>query len=257
MIAAILTDLTRCVGCGACAAACREINALPGTGHPRRLSSDVWTFVDRRCGVNIRRQCMHCLDPTCVSVCPVTALEKKPEGAVVYHEDRCIGCRYCIMACPFEIPKYEWDNVIPRVRKCLLCYDLRLSRGEQPACTSVCPSGATVFGDRDRMIEEARRRIADHPGRYQNRLYGLEEAEGTSVLYLSDLPFEQLGFPKTQIGVAYPHLTWNVLSKIPNVAAIGGVLMLGIWWITRRRDEVGEAQDGEKRLTPDAGNPPE
>ncbi len=231
----ILTDLTRCIGCQACVLACKEINRLPAAEDSRTLSASTWTVVEKRQGINIRRQCLHCLDPTCVSVCPVTALEKTPKGPVIYHEDRCIGCRYCLMACPFEIPKYEWSRILPRVQKCILCYDLRVSKGEQPACTSVCPTGATVFGDRDALIQEANRRRTESPGRYVPSIYGEHEAGGTSVLYLSDIPFEKLGFKDAKKDVAYPRLTWEVLSKIPNIVGLGGVLMMGIWWIINRR----------------------
>lgn len=240
--AAILTDLTRCIACGACALACKEINGLPRGGMDR-LTATTWTIVEKRQGVGIRRQCMHCLDPTCASVCPVKALEKTPEGPVVYHEDRCIGCRYCIMACPFEIPKYEWDEPLaPRVQKCIFCYSKRLSKGEEPACTSVCPTRATIFGNRGDLITEARRRIRENPGRYVDHIYGLEEAGGTSVLYLSDIPFERLGFKALRKGKAYPPLTGRVLSQIPDVISVGGVLLLGVWWIMRRRDSLARGR---------------
>lgn len=235
MSAAILTDLTLCIGCGACVNACREVNGLPAEGAKDQLTPTSWTAVQTRDSVHIRHQCMHCLEPTCASVCPVAALEKTPDGAVVYHEDRCIGCRYCIMACPFEIPTYEWDKPDPRVRKCTLCHEHRMNGASEPACTSVCPTRATIFGDRKGLVTEAQRRIRENPERYVDHIYGLEEAGGTSVLYLSDVPFELLGFPHTLTGVSYPTLTWNVLSQIPTIASVGGVLMAGIWWITRRR----------------------
>ena len=240
----ILTDLTKCIGCQACVWACKEINELPGDS-AKKLSSTTWTSIEQRHGVNIRRQCMHCLDTTCVSVCPVAALEKTKDGPVIYHEDRCMGCRYCVMACPFEIPKYEWGSVLPKVQKCIMCYDKRVALGEQPACTEACPTGATIFGDRDELLDIAKHRIEENPDLYVDHIYGMHEAGGTSVLYLSDVPFEKLGFQSAATDVAYPKLTWQVLSQIPNVVGIGGVLMFGIWWIINRRITLEKVRNGE------------
>jgi len=234
MAFAILTDLTRCIGCKACTIACKEINGLPKQ-EMDGLSSTTWTTVENRAGLNVRRQCMHCLDPTCASVCPVAALQKRSEGPVVYDESRCMGCRYCMLACPFQVPKYEWNENVPRVQKCVMCFAQRVSRGLQPACTEACPTGATVFGERDPLIRQAGRRLQENPGRYVDHIYGLEEAGGTSVLYLSSVPFEGLGFPSGMEHEPYPRLTWETLSKIPNIVSTGGVLMLGIWWIVNRR----------------------
>ncbi len=245
MSVGILTDLTRCIGCEACVSACREINNLPASKPGSQLTSTTWTAIDRKGGINIRRQCMHCLDPTCVSVCPVGALEKTEQGPVIYHEDRCMGCRYCIMACPFEVPKYEWDSVLPKVQKCIMCYDNRVRKGEQPACTSVCPAGATIFGERDELLDVAKHRIQENPGLYFDHIYGIHEAGGTSVLYLSDVPFEELGFKYMQADLAYPKLTWNVLSHIPNIVSVGGVTMFGIWWIINRRITLDKVRSGE------------
>lgn len=241
----ILTDLTKCVGCQACVWACKEINNLPAETGAAKLTANTWTFIDQQRGVNIRRQCMHCLDPTCVSACPVAALEKTDIGPVIYHEDRCIGCRYCIMACPFEIPRYEWTSVQPRVQKCIMCYDKRVSKGRQPACTEVCPAKATLFGNRKELITIAQQRISDNPGRYVDHIYGMQEAGGTSVLYLSDIPFSELGFKTSSTNGAYPKLTWEILSKIPNVVGVGGVLMFGIWWVINRRITVEKVRKGE------------
>jgi formate dehydrogenase iron-sulfur subunit len=234
----ILTDLTKCIGCEACVWACKDVNGLPRADGAKALSATTWTRIERIGTVNIRRQCMHCLDPACASVCPVGALHKTPEGAVVYEQDRCIGCRYCMVGCPFGIPKYEWGKALPFVRKCILCYDKRVSKGKQPACASVCPTGATIFGDRDKLLEEARRRILSQPSRYVNHVYGLKEAGGTSVMYLSRIPFDKLGFRKLQSYDPYPRLTWNVLSKLPSVVTVGGALMFGIAWVVRRREEL-------------------
>ncbi len=239
-----MTDLTRCIGCKACVMACKEINGLPKT-EVLKLDGNNWTAVEQVNGVNIRRQCMHCDDPTCVSVCPVAALQKTEAGPVIYLEERCMGCRYCVMACPFEIPKYQWNETLPRVQKCIMCYDNLVSKGEQPACTSVCPTGATIFGDREELMDVARERFKNNPGLYVDHIYGEHEAGGTSVIYLSDVPFEQLGFKVMKSDAAYPKLTWDVLSQIPNIVSVGGVTMFGIWWIINRRVKLEKVRNGE------------
>jgi len=128
-----------------------------------------------------------------------------------------------MLACPFSVPTYEWDSALPRVRKCSMCFEKRVRNGEQPACTSVCPAGASIFGDRDDLIKEANHRIAAAPDRY------------VSVLFLSGIPFADLGFV-TGLGTEpYPKLTWNILSKLPNVIGIGGVALAGVYWVISRR----------------------
>lgn len=235
MKSAILTDLTKCIGCEACALACKEINELPMSASMNMLSANTWSAVEHRNGVNIRRQCMHCEEPACVSACPVAALEKTKEGAVIYDAGKCMGCRYCMVACPFGVPKYEWDKSIPTIQKCILCYEKALSLGKEPACTSACPTGATIFGERSALMREAQKRIDENPGSYVPHIYGVREAGGTSVFYLSAVPFADLGFPGNLKEDPYPKLTWKVLSKIPNIVSTGGVLLLGIWWIINRR----------------------
>ena len=245
MKAGILTDLTKCIGCKACAINCKQINNLPG-GVAEQLDAYTWTVVEKRRGIYVRRQCMHCLEPTCVSVCPVGALSRSKYGAVVYDAGKCIGCRYCVMACPFDVPKYQWDSRSPLVGKCILCTEKRLKHGEQPACSEVCPTGATIFGDRDALISEARRRIKNNPSRYINKIYGFKEAGGTSVMYLSSVPFEQLGFKDGLRSEAYPELTWKMMKEVPLIGGVGSAALFGVMWVINRRIEM-------KRQKPDAG----
>jgi formate dehydrogenase iron-sulfur subunit len=238
----LLFDSTRCIGCGACSIACKEANGLP-LPIEERTTAYTWTVVKEIAGANVRRLCFHCLEPTCVSVCPVAALRKDSNGPVVYDADRCIGCRYCIMACPFDVPKYQWDRAIPTVGKCILCAD-RLAEGLPTACAAVCPTGATLFGEREGLVREAQRRIAASPDAYIDHVYGLTEAGGTSVLMLSAVPFEQLGMKTDVPRQPLPLLTWQVLSKIPSFVAVCGVFLFGVHWITKRR-EIVRAAEGE------------
>ncbi len=233
---ALLLDTTRCIGCGACSAACKEQNGLP-LEIEDRSTAYTWTVVERRAGVNVRRMCMHCESPTCASVCPVGAMKKTPEGPVVYDAKKCIGCRYCIQACPFDVPKYQWDRAVPVVGKCIMCAP-RLAKGQPTACASVCPTGATKFGSRAELLAEAHERIAQAPKRYVNHVYGETEAGGTSVLLLSSVPFGQLGLRENLPNKPLGELTWAVLSRVPDIVTMGGAFLYGIYWITKRREYV-------------------
>jgi len=219
MSKAILIDTTRCIGCQRCVVACKLVNGLlkaslsdffttdalrplgPDTdlameeSGDEELSANTLNVVQSRGSVYVRRFCMHCQDPTCVSVCPVGAFQKTPAGPVVYAEGRCMGCRYCMMACPFGVPRYEWTKVLaPRVKKCPMCAT-RQAKGLKPACTEVCPVQAGIFGERDDLLREAQKRLRQEPTKYQQHIYGEQEAGGTSVLYLSAVPFDALGLP--------------------------------------------------------------
>ena len=237
---ALLFDNTKCVGCGACMAACREHNRLPGKDSTE-LGANQFTVVKQAKGkdgdINYRRLCMHCADPTCASVCPVGALHKTAAGPVVYDAEICLGCRYCIQACPFGIPKYEWTAVAPRVRKCGFCAD-RLAQGKINACAEACQFGATVAGDRDALLKEARARLAAEPGNYIQKIYGEHEVGGTSVLVLSSIPFQEMGFPDNLPSEPLPLLTFAVLSKIPPIVGAGAAVLSALWWLTRRKEQV-------------------
>jgi formate dehydrogenase iron-sulfur subunit len=241
----LLYDSTRCIGCGACSAGCKEQNGLP-LPIEDKTTAYTWTVVENRGGANMRRLCMHCNTPTCASVCPVGAMKKTPTGPVVYESGLCIGCRYCIMACPFGVPKYQWDRPVPIVGKCIMCAP-RLAEGKATACATVCPTGATLFGERDALIREAGTRLAAEPSRYVNQIYGINEAGGTSVLMLAGVPFSQLGLPDNLPREPLPELTWRVLSKLPDVVTVAAVFLYGIHWITKRRTYVAEMEGGGGR----------
>ena len=248
MSVGLLYDGTQCIGCQACAEACKKENNLP-LPIESHTTAYTWTTVTPREGVYVRSLCMHCLEPTCVSVCPVGALSKTAQGPVAYDAGRCIGCRYCIMACPFGVPKYQWDRAVPVVGKCTLCAD-KVASGAATACAAACPTGATLFGERSALLAEARARIRDNPGQYVDHVYGAEEAGGTSVLMLSGVPFEKLGLTTDMPRQPLPLLTWQVLSKVPDFVALAGAFLYGVFWITRRRDEVAAERvtaEGERR----------
>jgi len=205
----LLYDGTKCIGCKACVAACKEVNDRPPEhtspdklwDDPVDLSAKTWNIIKmHREGDRfwfVKRQCMHCIDPACVSACPVTALVKQHEtGIVTYNKDACIGCRYCQVACPFMIPKFEWDKPFPVIAKCNLCLYSRIEKGGEPGCTAACPTGAVIFGKTVDLLEDARKRIKNEPGRYIDHIYGEKEAGGTQVLYLSAIPFATLGLPE-------------------------------------------------------------
>ena len=220
MSKSILVDTTRCIGCGACATACKIANNLPldepgaakdlpakpvsedalvafAQGHGEvdgKLSAETLNVVQTHGSIFVRRFCMHCQEPTCASVCPVGALHKTATGPVLYDAVKCMGCRYCMMACPFSVPRYEWKAVLPKVKKCTMCAP-RQAKGLQPACTEVCPVQASIFGERDELLADAEKRLQAEPAKYFQHIYGKDEVGGTSVLYLSAVPFEQLGFP--------------------------------------------------------------
>ncbi len=237
---AMLIDITMCVGCNSCQDACKAQNHLR-EGKEEILSSTAYTALEEHDGVFVRLMCQHCEQPTCASVCPVGAFSKMAEGPVLYDEKKCIGCRYCMQACPFQVPRYEWSSVKPRVQKCRFCYE-RVAEGRPTACSEACPTGATKFGERDQLLREAYDRIHAEPGKYVNRVYGEMEIGGTSILYLTSVPFEKLGFHTEFARTPMPQLTWDALEKIPSVVSVGSVLLFGIYWITNRRDEVQRAE---------------
>jgi Fe-S-cluster-containing dehydrogenase component len=203
----MLYDATLCIGCKTCVVACKEANGLPPDWDrdrlydaPKDLSAVTKNIIklyhegDKLSYV--KRQCMHCIDPGCVGACMIGALQKREHGVVTWDGDRCIGCRYCQIACPFEVPKFEWNTPIPHIVKCELCKN-RPGKPFQPACCDVCPRGAVIAGKYPDLLAEAHRRLAENPGRYEPKVYGEHDGGGTQVLYLSKagIPFGSLGLP--------------------------------------------------------------
>jgi formate dehydrogenase beta subunit len=204
----LLYDATKCIGCKACMVACNKANDLePDT----RLGEGRWQMpIDLNAHTKniiklyqdeeteetsfVKRQCMHCVDPACTNACMLGALQKREHGIVTYRQELCMGCRYCMMACPFNVPKFEWERLASTIVKCELC-NHRIADGKQPACSEVCPTGAVIFGQRADLLEDAHKRIEDSPDRYIHKVYGEKDAGGTQVLYLSHVDFTKLGLP--------------------------------------------------------------
>jgi formate dehydrogenase iron-sulfur subunit len=249
----VLVDTTRCVGCRACEAACSEANKLPPPPEDdavleqrRDTAEQAFTVVnktEKSPGVDrfAKKQCMHCLAPACASACPVRAMDKQPEGPVTYDASKCMGCRYCMLACPFDIPKYEYSSNAPRVRKCTFCFE-RQKAGLKPACTEVCPSGALTFGKRNALLEEANARIYTNPEKYVHHVYGEHEAGGTSWLYITDVDLEKLAFRTDVPEKPMPELVSGALGAPPFVMTLWPPLLMGIYAFSRRRDEVAGAE---------------
>lgn len=278
-----LVDITKCIGCRACQVACKQWNERegehtelePGLGfqNPVTLSAKTYTLItyhelpndNAPGGLNYlftMRRCLHCLEPACASACPTTALDRQPDGPVTYDANKCIGCRYCIWACPWGVPTAEWDSLAPKIQKCTHCADrseqpLPASRNGQalseaesnryrdtiatPACVKACPADCLRFGTRDEMLQEAHNRISGHPDKYVDHIYGEKEAGGTSVLYLSSVPFEKLGFP--DVGEKpFPAFSKMALQAVPPAVMVVGSLLAGAYTLFKRRLSVAGAQ---------------
>jgi formate dehydrogenase iron-sulfur subunit len=257
---AVLVDTTRCLGCRGCEAACSESNRLPGPALPgqdavfskrRKTDVNVYTVVNRATTDSkqgearyVKVQCMHCLDPACASACLAKALEKTAAGPVVYHPERCLGCRYCMVACQFDVPKFEFDSPAPYISKCSFCAE-RQTQGLPPACASVCPTGALQFGHREDLLEEGRTRIYQNPDKYVHHIYGESEAGGTSWLYITDVPFDKLGF-RTDLGpTSPPELTRTALAAVPFVLTLWPPLLMGLYTFSKRRAEASKETEKE------------
>ena len=247
----VLVDLTKCIGCGSCSVACKLWNgtsfdkekpATNETGKDAILNDKNWTIVTKHEVKNtegkpiwrfVKQQCMHCVEPACVSACFSKALQKDENGAVVYYPDLCVGCRYCLVACPFDVPKYEWEKALPLVTKCQMCSS-RIANGDSPACVGVCPTNVMKFGNRDELLKEAERIVANNP-QYVRQIYGATEVGGTSWLYISDVDFGKLGFKTNLESIPPSTYTQRYLSKVPFLAVGWGAFLAGLAYYSNRR----------------------
>jgi len=252
----LLYDTTRCVGCKACTVACKKANDLPadtdgyGDGlydSPEGLNEYTKTVIQLAKSDNetsfVKKQCMHCVDPACVGACMLGAMYKGDFGIVSYDASKCVGCRYCEVACPFGVPKFEWSKKAPKIVKCELCRT-RLAKGQKPACTDVCPRDAVIYGTRAELLQDARQRIAANPGKYVQKIYGENELGGTQVLYLSHVPFEDLGFRFSETE-SVPHVQQSVQHGIYKgfAAPVALYALLGAVMFRNRRQEKEEKND--------------
>jgi Fe-S-cluster-containing dehydrogenase component len=273
----MLFDSTLCIGCKACMVACKQANdmpvesapASPQWDTPRETSGDTLNVIKlykNGTGENkdqvengfafMKRHCLHCVDPSCVSVCPVSAMTKDPvTGIVEHHKDRCIGCRYCIFSCPFGIPKYEYDDAFGQIQKCQFCAHLQ-AKGETPACCDVCPTGASLFGRVDDLKKEAAQRLQNKPGdkyvyprghlgadshpyeghiaNYKQHVYGINELGGTQVMYMSAIPFDKLGLPTNVPDYGYPSLTEGIQHTLYKWMLAPAILLGALSYVIKR-----------------------
>ena len=254
----VLHDTTLCIGCRKCEQACNKVNDLPQPEKPfedlsvldqkRRTQANEFTVVNQfqaKEKVFVKKQCNHCLEPACASACFVKALKKTPAGPVVYDSSLCVGCRYCMVACPFEVPAYEYSKALtPRVTKCTMCAP-RLEQGKLPGCVGACPREALIFGERDTLLKIAKSRIQKYPDRYVDHVYGEHEMGGTSWLYLSQYPFETIGMREDLGTKSAPELTSGPLSAVPIIVGLWPVLLTGVYAISKRKDKIAKEEQDE------------
>ncbi|MES9966365.1 MAG: hydrogenase 2 operon protein HybA [Sedimenticola sp.] len=287
----MLFDSTLCVGCKACVSKCKEVNGMPPTVMDGQVQFDsasdlspetlnvIKIYKDGTARIKDsvvdgfafeKRSCMHCVDPGCVSVCPVTAMRHDPvTGIVTYHADACIGCRNCTMGCPYNVPQFEYDNPFGQIQKCQMCNQAgveRIDNGQMTGCAEVCPTGATLFGTRDALMEEAKRRMALKPGdiyeyprgdlsqpfnhhekevpEYQQHIWGEKEAGGTNVLHISAIPFDKMGMPPLEER-SYASISESVQHTLYSYFALPAVALAGLSYVVRRNTSDNDHDGGE------------
>ncbi len=287
----MLFDSTLCVGCKACVAKCKEVNNMPPViegdnrawDSARDLSGDTLNVIKvykngtaevKDAQVNgfcfEKRSCMHCVDPGCVSVCPVTAMRRDSlTGIVTHHPDVCIGCRNCMVGCPYNVPQFEYNDAFGQIQKCQMCNQVgveRIDKGQMTGCAEVCPTGATLFGSRKALLAEAKRRMLLKPGEfynyprgdiskpysyhekavptYQQHVWGEKEAGGTNVMHISAVAFDKLGMPPLGERSA-ASIAEGVQHTLYNYMALPAIALAGLTYVVRRNtdddDEGGES----------------
>lgn len=254
----VLVDTTRCIGCRSCEVACSEThqNFVPdiksdnALANLRDTSEKQFTVVNRfetaKGEVFVKKQCLHCWQPACAAACLVNAMLKTKEGPVTWNGDKCMGCRFCMISCPFDIPKFEYSGWNPRIMKCNMCYE-RLQEGKRPACVESCPADALMFGQKRELMEIARHRVYSHPDKYVHHIYGENEAGGTGWLYLSAVPFDQIGF-RTDLGTTpYPEYTREFLISIPLIEFGVPAFLLALNMLTDRKDDMRKSDGWAER----------
>ncbi|WP_026183912.1 4Fe-4S dicluster domain-containing protein [Desulfitobacterium hafniense] len=255
MAKGVLVDIPKCIGCEGCSVACKLWNelewepqeknktALDRAAEPNHgLWPEEWTSINRynlqKDGTDLRRyvktQCFHCEEPACASACFSKAIQKLPEGPVIYDQSLCVGCRYCMMACPFDMLRYEWKKAVPGIRKCQMC-PTRVANNMEPACSSVCPTGALTFGERDELLAEAKKRIQEKG--YIDKIFGEKEAGGTSWLYISDTPLEEMRFRTDVTTEPLPSYTEGYMKATPIIGVSWAAVLAGLFFINNKNKD--------------------
>ncbi len=257
---AILVDVTKCIGCEKCVEACIKKNDLnlERSYFDRETSRDGLS-ADRLLSIKkidanrfARYSCMHCLDPACVSACIVGGITKSKEGPVIYDPDKCIGCRYCMLACPFHIPRYEWNVTKPFMKKCNMCFD-RIKENKLPACVEACPQKAIIFGERNKLLKHARSIINSDRNKYLNHVWGQKEYGGTSVLYISNIDLTKMSWPDKPV-IPVPQHTEPLIEKTPVIGLTVGGFLVGLNWIIKRKNELAAENNKSKKSEKEKNN---
>jgi formate dehydrogenase iron-sulfur subunit len=250
----VLVDTTRCIGCRSCEVACAQAHDLPvpdvkndgALANVRTTSETQWMVVNRyeteKGEVFVKKQCMHCWQPGCTAACLTNAMYKTEEGPVIWRGRKCMGCRFCMISCPFDIPKFEYHSTNPKIQKCNMCWD-RLQEGKKPACVEACPTNALMFGGKRELMEIARVRVYRHPQHYVHKIYGESEVGGTGWLYLSAVPFDQIGFRMDLGTTPYPEFTTDFLYAVPVVLFGLPAFLMGLNLLARTKEETGSERE--------------
>lgn len=248
----VLYDSTQCVGCQECERACAKAHNLPEPTEELQVGVIRKTSENQRSVVNcystskgdvfVRNQCMHCNEPACAAACLTQAMYKTKEGPVIWRGEKCMGCRYCMVSCPFNVPKFEYHSANPKIVKCDMCYE-RIIKGEKPVCAETCQAGALFYGTRRELIAEARRRIAASPADYLGEIYGEHVAGGTANVYLSPVDFNEIGLNTKLQNESYPALSKGFLYTVPSVFVLLPTLLLGIHEATKSKQLKDEEND--------------